>query len=148
MDTQTFSHACGGPLKLRLGQWECAQCAAPAGTCAAQGGATTAKLYDQRDELIAAQGSQDLSRETNVTAKRWIVGLFAFLNLLPSIGWAGGMVYFFYLWNTMGGGSEPMPGELSMLTKITLIVIAFTFVFDAISVFVFYLMLFSDVLWL
>src|SRR5688572_13953438 len=83
MDTQTFCNACGGSLKLRLGQWECAQCGAVAGTGAAQSGATTAQLYNQRAEQIAAQDFQYFSRENNVRAKRWCVAIYALFIFFP-----------------------------------------------------------------
>jgi hypothetical protein len=142
-------NACGGQLQWRLGQWECTQCGQVPGQPAAQAVVQAAPPPFYRPGYVETKGGlQYFSRANNATAKRWLVGLYAFQNLLPSLGWAGVMVYFLYLWNIFDGGKEPMPGDVSLLSKVIVIIIAFSFVGEAIAVFIFYLMLFSDALWL
>jgi hypothetical protein len=148
MDTPTTCAACGGQLKMRLSQWECVQCGEVAGRqTAPQPPACDGPPPFYRPGYVETEGGyQYFSRDSNKVAKRWCVGIYAFLNLLPSIGGAAVMIYFFHLF--AASGNPGMPSELDKMSAILTMVIAVSFVFNAVGVVVFYLMLFSDILWL
>jgi hypothetical protein len=137
-----FCNACGGQLQWRLGAWECAQCGAVAG----QPQSVAAQVVTAGQQYAEFESGQYFSRDNNKTSKYWCVGIYAFLNLLPSMAGAALLVFIFNMFGTMGG--EPMDKEMTTITSIMLVVVLVSLVFNSISAIVFYLMLFSDVLWL
>ena len=139
-----FCNACGGQLQWRLGAWECAQCGAVAGQAGAQSVSAQASAAEQQYADFGSR--QYFSRNNNKVAKYWCVGIYTFLNLLPSLTGAAVLVFIFDMFGSKGG--DPMDKEMITITGIILVVVLISLVFNSISSIIFYLMLFSDVLWL